>query len=109
MTSKEHCKATEVMLGLKPHPEMHQFIDGFYKSMGWGHRSKRHDYKIIDLMTDLYGDDAGLEAAFHIVCDLKLVTVDDLKIWRGIIASDRPPPKGRRNVEVHGTKFNLRV
>jgi len=113
MTNKDHCKATEVMLGLRPHPEIHQFIDGFYKSMGWGHRSKRHDYKIIDLMADLYGDEggeaAGVEAAFHIVCDLKLVTEDDLKIWRGIISTDRPPPKGRTTVEVRGTKFKVRV
>jgi len=49
-----------------------------------------------------------MEAAFHIVCDLKLVTTDDLKVWRGITFAEKPP-KGRRNVEVRGTKFKLRI
>jgi len=91
MTNKEHCKATEVMLGLKPHMEIHQFMDGFYKSMGWAHRSKRHDYKIITTMQDLYSEDVGLEAAFHIACDMNLVTKEDLKIWQGIIQKDQLP------------------
>jgi hypothetical protein len=90
MTNKEHCKATEVMLGLKPHMEIHQFMDGFYKSMGWAHRSKRHDYKIITTMQDLYGEGVGLEAAFHIACDMNLVTKEDLKVWQGLIQQDKP-------------------
>jgi hypothetical protein len=108
MTNKEHCKATEVMLGLKSHMEMHQFMDGFYKSMGWGHRAKRHDYKIIGFMADLYGEQGGLEAAFHIMCDLRLVTTDDLKVWRGITFGEKRL-RGRTTVEVRGTKFKLRV
>jgi len=108
MTNKEHCKATEVMLGLKSHSEIHQFMDSFYKNRGWGHRAKRHDRKIIDFMSDLYGEEGGMETAFHIVCDLKLVTTDDLKVWRGITFAEKPP-KGRRNVEVRGTKFKLRI
>ncbi len=64
MTNKEHCKATEVISGLKPHLEMHLFMDGFYQSMGWGHRTRQHDYKIINTMADLYGEDGGLEAGF---------------------------------------------
>ena len=108
MTNKEHCKATEVMLGLKSHMEMHQFMDGFYKSMGWGHRSKRHDHKITNFMADLYGEEGRLEAVFHIACDLRLVTTDELKIWRGITFAEKPP-RGRRNVEVRGSKFKLRI
>lgn len=99
MTNKEHCKATEVILGLKPHLEMHLFMDGFYQSMGWGHRTRRHDYKIINTMTDLYGEDGGLEAAFHIACDLNLVTRDDLKLWQGIVLSDKPKPRRRRSTK----------
>ena len=108
MTNREHCKATEVMLGLKPHMEMHQFMDGFYKSMGWGHRAKRHDHKITNFMADLYGEDGKLEAAFHIACDLKLVTTDDLKVWRGITFAEKPP-RGRRAAEVRGAKFKYRI
>jgi len=89
MTNKEHCKATEIMLGLTPHIEIHQFMDGFYKSMGWAHRSKRHDYKIITTMQDLYSEDVGLEAAFHIACDMNLVTKEELKVWQGIILQDQ--------------------
>ena len=68
-------------------------MDGFYKSMGWAHRSKRHDYKIITTMQDLYSEDVGLEAAFHIACDMNLVTKEDLKIWQGIILQDKPPSR----------------
>ncbi len=96
MTNKEHCKATEIMLGLKPHIEIHQFMDGFYKSMGWAHRSKRHDYKIITTMQDLYSEEVGLEAAFHIACDMNLVTKKDLEIWQAIIQDDKAKPKKRR-------------
>ena len=108
MTNREHCKATEVMLGLKPHMEMHQFMDGFFKNMGWGHRAKRHDYKIANFMADLYGEEGKLEAVFHIICDLRLVTTDDLKVWRGITFGEKLP-RGRRNVAVRGTKFKLRI
>jgi len=76
------------MLGLQPHIEMHQFMDGFYRSMGWAHRAKRHDYKIITTMDDLYGEGGGMESAFHIACDLNLVTKDDLKIWQELIVSE---------------------
>ena len=108
MTNREHCKATEVMLGLDPHAEMHQFMDGFFKNRGWGHRARRHDYKIVTFMGDLYGEEAGLEAAFHIACDLKMVTPDELKIWRGITFAEKPP-RGRRNVQVRGAKFKYRI
>ena len=108
MTNREHCKATEVMLGQRPHSEMHQFMDGFYKSMGWGHRAKRHDHKITNFMGELYGEEGKMEAGFHIACDLKLVTTDDLKIWRGITFAEKPP-RGRRNVEVRGAKFKYRI
>ncbi|MEK7399229.1 MAG: hypothetical protein AAB116_20005 [Candidatus Poribacteria bacterium] len=99
MTNKEHCKATEIMLGLKSHIEIHQFMDGFYKSMGWAHRSKRHDHKIITTMQDLYGEDVGLEAAFHIACDMNVVTKKDLEIWKGIIQGDKAKPSKRRKTK----------
>lgn len=108
MTNRDHCKATEVMLGLKSHMEIHQFMDGFYKNMGWGHRAKRHDCKILNFMSDLYGEEAELESAFHIACDLRLVTVDEMRIWRGITFGEKPT-RGRRNVEVRGAKFKYRI
>ena len=104
MTNKDHCKATEVMLGLKSHMEMHQFMDGYYRSMGWAHRAKRHDYKIVDTMSDLYGEDAGMEAAFHIACDLKLVTTDDLKIWQKVILSNKPASSRRRGTRTRSAE-----
>jgi len=99
MTNKEHCKATEIMLGLKPHLEIHLFMDGYHRSMGWAHRAKRHDYKIIRTMTDLYSESGGMEAAFHLACDLNLVTKDDLKVWQGIVLSSKPTVARRRGVK----------
>jgi len=77
-----------------------RFMDGFYKSMDWAHRSKRHDYKIINTIADLYGEGAGLEAAFHIACDMNLVTKEDLKIWQGIILQDKPPGRKKPQTRV---------
>lgn len=99
MTNKEHCKATEIMLGLPSHIEVHLFMDGFYRRMGWAHRTKRHDYKIINTMVDLYGFEGGLEAAFHIACDLGLVTKNDLKVWQGIVLSEKPKASRRKGVK----------
>ena len=60
------------------------------------HRTKRHDHKIITTMQDLYGEDVGLEAAFHIACDMNVVTKNDLEIWQGIIQGDKTKPSKRQ-------------
>ena len=53
-------------------------------------------------MQDLYSEDVGLEAAFHIACDMNLVTKEDLKIWQGIILQDKPP--GRKKTQTRAKK-----
>ena len=85
MINREHCKATEILLGMKPHKEIHYFMDIYSKTMGWGHRTKRHDYKFIEAMVLLYGEDIRFEVALHIACDLGVVSKNDVKIWQALI------------------------
>ena len=92
------------MLGLPSHLEMHLFMDGFHRRMGWGHRAKRHDYKIISTMDNLYGFEGGLESALHIACDLGLVTKNDLKLWQGVILSEKPKASRRKGVKSRTVK-----
>ena len=92
------------MLGLPSHIEVHLFMDGFYRRMGWAHRTKRHDYKIINTMVDLYGFEGGLEAAFHIACDLGLVTKNDLKVWQGVVLSEKPKASRRKGGKARRAK-----
>jgi hypothetical protein len=97
------------MLGLPSHIEMHLFMDGFYRRMGWAHRTKRHDYKIINTMVDLYGFEGGLEAALHIACDLGLVTKNDMKVWQGVVLSEKPKISRRKGVKARGAKSKIRA
>lgn len=85
MRNQEHCKATKVLLGLTPNPELHSFMDAYSKSMGWGHRAKRHDYAFIGFAIKLYGEEGGFEAALHIACDMGIVTVKDVRIWEKLL------------------------
>jgi len=85
MKNKEHCNATKILLGMKPNKAIHAFMDAYSATMGWGHRTKRHDYKMIEAMCLLYGKDAKFEVGLHIACDLGVVTNKDVKIWQGLI------------------------
>lgn len=81
MRKHQHCRATKALLGLTPNPALHGLMDAYSKSMGWGHRAKRHDYAFVELMTKLYGEEGGLEAALHVACDMGLVTMADVRTW----------------------------
>lgn len=84
MKNKEHCKATEILLGIKPNKLIHTLMDVYSKTMGWGHRVKRHDYKMIEAMCVIFGKDARFEVALHIACDFGVVTNDDVKLWKAL-------------------------
>lgn len=86
MTNQEHCRATKVLLGLSPNSELHRFMDAYSKTMGWGHRAKRHDYAFVELAIKLYGQESGLEAALHVACDMGVVTMRDVRIWEKLLA-----------------------
>lgn len=86
MRNKEHCRATRVLLGLTPNSELHSLMDAFSKSMGWGHRAKRHDWDFVEFAIKLYGEEGGLEAALHIACDMAVVTMADVRIWETLLS-----------------------
>lgn len=64
---------------MEPHPSLHKFMDAYSKQLGWGHRVFRHNVAMLEMANDLYGEDGKLEVAFHIACDMGLVTVEDLR------------------------------
>ena len=77
MNNKEHCKAVRLLLGQKPNPPLHAFMDDFSKQLGWGHRLLRHNFTMIEMVKDIYGEDGALEVAFHIACDMGVITKKD--------------------------------
>ena len=83
MRNEQHCRATRVLLGFRPNPELHALMDAYSKSMGWGHRAKRHDYAFVKFAGELYGERGRLEAALHIACDMGIVTMADVRLWQG--------------------------
>ena len=78
MNNKDHCKAVRLLLGQKPHPSLHSFMDDFSKQLGWGHRLLRHNADMVHMAGELYGVVGEREATFHIACDMGVVTSQDL-------------------------------
>jgi len=76
MNNKDHCRAIK-LLGQKPHRELHAFMDAYSKEFGWGHRLLRHNAQMMDFAKEIYGEDGEREVAFHIACDMGIVTKDD--------------------------------
>ena len=61
-------------------------MDAFSKTMGWGHRTRRHDYAFVERVTRLYGEEGRLVAGLHIACDMGLVTNADVALWERLVA-----------------------
>ena len=78
MNNRDHCRAVRLLLGQKPHPSLHRFMDDFSEQLGWGHRLLRHNADMIRIAGELYGEDGEREAAFHIACDMECITREDL-------------------------------
>ena len=78
-------------------------MDGYTHGMGWSPKKGRRDYKIAKFMEDLYGEEAALEASLHIACDLKLITVQDVKLWAGIIVQSPSKKKTKSRSSPPGT------
>ena len=78
MNNRDHCRAVRLLLGQKPHPSLHSFMDDFSKQLGWGHRLLRHNADMIRMAGELYGEAGEREATFHIACDMGLITSQDL-------------------------------
>jgi len=103
MNNRDHCRVTQLLLGIKPHPELHRFMDGYTHGIGWSPKKGRRDYKVAKFMEDLYGEEAGLEATLHIACDLKLITKQDVELWAGIIIQSPPRKKNKSRFSLPGT------
>ena len=78
MNNKDHCRAVKLLLGQEPHPSLHSFMDDYSKQLGWGHRLLRHNADMVRMAGELYGADGEREAAFHIACDMRVITIQDL-------------------------------
>lgn len=50
-----------------------------------GHRTRRHDYKFVKLVRNVYGEEASLVVALHIGCDMGLVTNADVALWEKLV------------------------
>jgi len=60
-------------------------MDAYSKTMGWGHRTRRHDYAFVQVVRNVYGEEGGLVAALHIACDIGLVTNADVALWEKLL------------------------
>ncbi len=78
MNSRQHCQATRLLLGIRPHPGLHAFTDEYARDLGSAYRLLRHNEETIEFVRKVYGDEGALESAFHIACDMGLVTVEDI-------------------------------
>jgi len=76
---KAHCEAAERTFG-KPYTEVHEWLDAFYKTPGFGgiaHRRKRHHLKGIMEISEMWGERAADVARQHIKMDLEQID------WKG--------------------------
>lgn len=93
MNNKQHCDATRLLLGIKPHPGLHAFMDEHAWELGRGHRLLRHNLETVEYARRMYGEDGGMEAVFHIACDMGLVTPEDTQWAKRIAKTKRKPAK----------------
>jgi hypothetical protein len=78
MNSRQHNQATRLLLGIRPHPGLHAFMDEYAKELRSAHRLLRHNEETIEFARKVYGEEGALEATFHIACDMGLVTTEDI-------------------------------
>lgn len=84
-----------LLLKQKPHAGLHAYMDEFSKQLGWGHRLLRHNARMMEFAKEVYGDDGEREAAFHIACDMEVVTKNDL-CWGAASAKNRKGETGEK-------------
>jgi len=78
VNNRDHCRAVRLLLGQKPNPSLHSFMDDFSKQLGWGHRLLRHNIDMVRMAGELYGEEGEREATFHIACDMGWITSQDV-------------------------------
>lgn len=60
-------------------------MDEYSWELGRGHRLLRHNLETVEHARKMYGPEGGMEAVFHIACDMGLVTPADTQ-WAKPIA-----------------------
>lgn len=72
MRREEHEEESVRAFG-KPYTEVHAFLDQFAgkPECGMRHRKKLHHLKGIELVREMYGDEAAEAARLHIISDLR--------------------------------------
>jgi hypothetical protein len=70
---EEHCAEAQEKFG-KPYGEVHLWLDAFAGQPPYGmrHRLKRHHLAGIELVRQMWGDEAAKAARQHILSDLKM-------------------------------------
>ena len=89
MKFEDHCAECEQKLG-RPYPEVHRFLDQFFKMLGPDkHRQELHHRNGIAMVRAKWGDDAAKAAELHIRSDFGGYLpedVTDVILWfRGIV------------------------
>ena len=65
----QHLSTDRRHLG-KEFPEVHRWLDAFYKTHGTFHREKRHHWEGVEEVRTLWGDEAAKSAELHILLDM---------------------------------------
>lgn len=63
-------------------PFIHIMMDSPSKVMKHTHRALYHDYRTVQLIGELFGDDLALEALLHIIVDLESVRPESERLVR---------------------------
>ena len=79
---EEHCEDCIRELG-KPYPEVHLWLDAFYKKLGAKHRDIRHHTGGVDEIRKKWGSEAAKAAEIHIRKDCSgfIPTKDQAQMW----------------------------
>lgn len=79
---EKHCEECLVKLG-HAFPEVHQWLDEFFATMGPKHRDKRHHEGGVEEIRKMWGDKAAEAAILHIKADCRgqVPTEQQAKLW----------------------------
>lgn len=71
-TGEQHSEMSFMRTG-KKYKEVHSYIDEPCKWLGSFHRQERHDFKTIAYILNKYGEEAAMEATYHMLEDMEKI------------------------------------
>jgi len=91
----EHCEDCIRELG-KPYPEVHIWLDEFFKKLGPKHRDVRHHTGGVEEVRKAWGDEAAKAAQIHIRKDCRgVIPSEEQAQMFSLFGPDIIPPDGR--------------